>query len=164
MQLAKNLYLSRDKYVARKVQEALLTMLIEQEMRKDELLELYFNVIEYGPGVYGVGPAARYYFNSTAGELSIAQSFFLASLLPSPNAQHFEPSGALKPKWRAYLRELMRIAARRGRLTEQELKEGLAEEIRFGVPNLLSNPYRIERGVVPEGEPGEWVAAPDADD
>src|SRR5690606_23575968 len=53
MQLAKNLYLSRSKVLARKVEEALLTMLIEQELRKDQILELYLNVIEYAPGVFG---------------------------------------------------------------------------------------------------------------
>jgi Transglycosylase len=164
MQLAKNLYLSRDKYIARKVQEALLTMLLEQEMQKEELLELYFNVIEYGPGIYGIGPAARHYFNSTPSELSIAQSFFLASLLPNPKAQHFEPSGALKPKWRAYLQQLMRIAKKRERLTEQELKEGLAEDVRFGVPNLLSNPYQVENGTSPPPDAADWIPAPEVED
>ena len=59
MQLAKNLYLTRKKTLSRKLQEALLTLLLEQQLSKEEILELYLNVIEYGPNVYGIGPAAR---------------------------------------------------------------------------------------------------------
>lgn len=140
MQLAKNLYLSRDKLLSRKIQEALLTMLLEQELRKDEILELYFNVIELGPNVYGIGPAARYYFNSTAAELSASQAFYLASILPSPRAQHFEPDGTLTPVWRDTVQRLLTIAEQRHRITHAELEEALAQEVQFGVPNLLEDP------------------------
>lgn len=146
MQLAKNLYLERDKYIARKVQEALLTMLLEQELRKPEILELYFNVIEYGPGVYGVRNAARHYFASTPSELSVAQCFFLASILPRPNAQYFDEEGHLIPLRANLVRNLMKIAHERERLTPEDLEKGLAEELRFGVPSLDSNPYRNRDG------------------
>lgn len=135
MQLAKNLYLTREKTLSRKVQEALLTMLLEQELRKDEILELYFNVIELGPGIYGVRQGAEHYFHSTPADLSVAQAFFLATLLPSPSAQHFDESGALKPQWRRYVDRLMRIAAERERISQVDLEAGLREELRFGVPS-----------------------------
>ena len=64
MQLAKNLYLGKEKTLGRKLQEAVLTLLLEQELGKRELMELYLNVIEYGPGIYGIGPAARYYLQN----------------------------------------------------------------------------------------------------
>lgn len=146
MQLAKNLYLEREKYVARKVQEALLTMLIEQELRKPEILELYFNVIEYGPGVYGIRHAAKHYFASTPSELTVAQSFFLASILPRPNAQYFDESGHVIPLRASLVRNLMKIATDRHRLSPEDLEKGLAEELRFGVPSLDSNPYRNPDG------------------
>lgn len=146
MQLAKNLYLERDKYVARKVQEALLTMLIEQELRKAEILELYLNVIEYGPGVYGIRSAAKHYFGSTPSELSVAQCFFLASILPRPKAQYFDEQGRLIPQRANLVRTLMKIAHERERLSAEELEKGLAEELRFGVPSLDSNPYRNPDG------------------
>src|SRR6185369_12377724 len=53
MQLAKNLYLSREKTLSRKLQEAVLTLYLEQELSKDQIIELYLNVIEFGPGIYG---------------------------------------------------------------------------------------------------------------
>src|SRR5690606_7442641 len=70
MPLAKNLFLNREKTLARKVQEALLTWWLETALTKKKLLELYLNIIEYGPGVYGIRHAARYYFGRDADELS----------------------------------------------------------------------------------------------
>lgn len=146
MQLAKNLYLERDKYIARKIQEALLTMLLEQELTKREILELYLNVIEYGPGVYGIRKAAKHYFNSSPGELSVAQCFFLASILPKPKGQYFEENGELSPSRARVVRHLLKVAQGRGRIAPLDLVEGVAEELRFGVPHLASNPYRNADG------------------
>jgi hypothetical protein len=160
MQLAKNLYLERDKYIARKVQEALLTMLLEQELRKAEILELYFNVIEYGPGVYGIRNAAKHYFGSTPSELSAAQCFFLASILPRPKAQYFDEEGRLIPLRANLVRNLMKIAHERERLSAEELEKGLSEELRFGVPSLDSNPYRNPDGS-PQDEAYPAGEAPD---
>lgn len=151
MQLAKNLYLERDKYIARKVQEALLTMLLEQELRKREILELYLNVIEYGPGVYGIRNAARHYFGASPSELSLAQCFFLASVLPRPKAHHFDESGRLVPLRASLVRNLMKIAHERGRLGPDDLEKGLSEELRFGVPSLDTNPYEPREGELPSG-------------
>ena len=70
MQLAKNLYLDRGKNLSRKLQEAVLTMYLEQELTKEQILELYLNVVEFGPLIYGIGPAARYYFDASAPPIS----------------------------------------------------------------------------------------------
>ncbi|MDX2053484.1 MAG: transglycosylase domain-containing protein [Polyangiaceae bacterium] len=134
MQLAKNLYLKREKTLSRKFQEAFFTMLLEQELSKDEILELYFNVIEFGPDVYGLRQAALYYFNTTPAQLSTAQAFFLVSILPNPKEVRFNSAGVLKPRWASYLRTLMRIAHERKRLSDAALEQGLAEELRFGKP------------------------------
>jgi monofunctional biosynthetic peptidoglycan transglycosylase len=132
MQLAKNLYLSFDKTFSRKLQEAVLTTLLEQELSKQEMMELYLNVIEYGPGVYGVSAAAKHYFNTTPAELSLGQALYLASILPNPQQQHFTESGALSDGWQQYLKRLMRIAVKIGRLSEAEYEAALTEEVRFG--------------------------------
>jgi hypothetical protein len=66
MQLAKNLYLGSEKTLSRKVQEAFFTMVLEQGLSKQELMELYLNVVELGPGIYGIQAAADYYFASDA--------------------------------------------------------------------------------------------------
>lgn len=84
MQLAKNLWLTRDKTITRKVEEALLTVALESCLTKDQILELYLNVIEFGPNIYGIGKASKYYFGKYVSELTQAESFYLASLLPNP--------------------------------------------------------------------------------
>jgi hypothetical protein len=140
MQLAKNLYLSREKRLSRKVQEALLTMLLEQELSKEQILELYFNVIEFAPDVYGIGAASQHYFNSRPDELSLSQAFFLASILPNPHVQHFDANGTLQPQWAETLQRLMRTAAQRKRISDAELEQGLKERVQFGVPNLAEEP------------------------
>jgi len=135
MQLAKNLYLSFDKTLARKLQEAVLTSLLEQELSKQEMMELYLNVIEYGPGIYGIGAAAKHYFNTTPLDLSLSQALYLASILPNPAQQHFSDSGALSEGWHRYLRRLMGIAVKIGRLSEAEYQAASSEVVRFGEAN-----------------------------
>jgi hypothetical protein len=138
MQLAKNLYLGREKTLARKLQEAVLTLLLEQQLSKHELMELYLNVIEFGPGIYGVRQAAHYYFNEEPRALSLGQALYLGSILPSPDTQHFRPDGHVSPGWAGYLRKLMQVARKIRRISEDELEAGLAEEIVFREPSALA--------------------------
>jgi Transglycosylase len=134
MQLAKNLYLGREKTLGRKLQEALLTMLLEQQLDKRRILELYLNVVELGPGLYGVRDAAEYYFATPARALTLGQSLYLASILPNPTFSRFGADGKLNPQWQSYLRRLMHIAHKIKRVDDAELEAGLAEEIAFRVP------------------------------
>lgn len=159
MQLAKNLYLTREKTLSRKVQEALLTMLLEQELRKDEILELYFNVVEFGPGIFGIRQASDYYFRSVPGDLSVAQSFFMASVLPSPTTRYFDEEGDLKERWARYVRRLLRIAADRERITKEELQNGLEEAVRFGVPH--HRPDDVDVYEWPEDAPDRTDSIPE---
>lgn len=144
MQLAKNLYLSRDKTLSRKLQEAALTMLLEQELSKEQILELYLNVIEFGPGIYGIGAAAQHYFSTTPAELSLGQSLYLASILPNPSRQYFGAGGQVTPGWMAYLRKLMKIAVKIRRITEEELEDAAREQVTFGVPYSPRLPVESE--------------------
>ena len=150
MQLAKNLYLDRTKNLSRKLQEAVLTMYLEQELTKEQILELYFNVVELGSMVYGVGPAARHYFGTSAGELSLGQALYMASVLPNPKNQHFAAGGAVAPGWTRYLRKLMEVAHARKRISDDELAEGLRETVVRGSPS----PRRAPRGDEVEGPDG----------
>ena len=143
MQLAKNLYLDRGKNLSRKLQEAVLTMYLEQELTKDQILELYLNVVEFGPMVYGIGPAARYYFSTSARDLSLGQALYISSIMPNPKIQHFAPGGAVSPAWMSYLRKLMKIARDRGNLTDEELEEGLRETVVRGSPAPQRGPRPI---------------------
>jgi len=83
-QLAKNLYLTTDQTPLRKLKELVITLLLERELDKDRILELYVNLIEWGPGVFGVEAAARRYFGKPATRLSLEESIRLAAVIPSP--------------------------------------------------------------------------------
>jgi hypothetical protein len=141
MQLAKNLYLSKEKTLSRKFQEAVFTQLLEQELSKHELMELYLNVIEFGPGIYGVRQAARYYFNEEPRDLSLGQALYLASILPAPDTQHFAADGRVKDGWASYLRKLMHIARKIRRISDDELQAGLAEQVAFRKPSERVSPF-----------------------
>jgi hypothetical protein len=83
-QLVKNLFLTRDKTLARKIQETLVSWRVDEVISKDRVLELYLNCIEFGPDIYGIGPAAEYYFGKDARQLSPLEAIFLAMLKPAP--------------------------------------------------------------------------------
>jgi len=83
-QLAKNLYLSSDRSLIRKLEEALITIKLEYHLPKRKILELYFNCIDWGKNVIGVKAAARNYFQKDLSELSLKESAFLAAIIPNP--------------------------------------------------------------------------------
>ena len=113
MQLAKNLWLKRHKTLGRKAEELLLTQVLESCFTKDQLMELYLNVVELGPNLYGLGPAAKYYFKTPPQGLGPAQTFYLASLLPNPRKAP-PPTEATM----ARMGELMRMLVSAGRLPD----------------------------------------------
>jgi len=83
-QLAKNMFLYKDKTLLRKGLELLITMKIEKTLSKKEILERYLNVVEFGKDIYGVKQAAQFYFKKTPAQLDVVESAFLAMILPSP--------------------------------------------------------------------------------
>jgi monofunctional glycosyltransferase len=83
-QLAKNLFLSDSRTPWRKLQEAAITLMLEQTMDKRRILEIYLNVIEWGNGVFGAEAAARHYFGVSANQLSAEQAARLAAMVPNP--------------------------------------------------------------------------------
>ncbi len=83
-QLAKNLFLSGERSVVRKGQEAIITLMLETVLSKRRILELYLNVAEWGEGVFGAEAAARHYFGTAAANLTPAQAARLAAMLPRP--------------------------------------------------------------------------------
>lgn len=83
-QLAKNLFLSRDKQLGRKLQELAITFLLESALGKERILEIYLNIIEWGPGLRGLRPAARSYFGREPAALTPAEMAFLVAIIPAP--------------------------------------------------------------------------------
>jgi penicillin-binding protein 1A len=85
MQLVKNLVLTPERSLRRKIQEMRLAILLERELSKDEILQLYLNRIYFGAGAYGIEAAARRYFDTTAAELTLAEAAMLAALPKAPS-------------------------------------------------------------------------------
>lgn len=90
-QLARNLFLTPDQNLKRKVQEALLAVWLERKFSKKEILGLYLSRVYFGAGAYGIDAAAQRYFNKPAARLSIGEAALLAGLLKSPT--HYSPIG-----------------------------------------------------------------------
>lgn len=140
MQLVKNVFLSRNKTLARKAEEILIVWLIENNhlITKQRMLEVYFNIIEMGKNIYGIGEASRQYFGKSPAELSIGEGIFLANIVPRPKIAMFKfrGDGGLKDYMLPYFKYMGRIMARRG-LTPQDtsgygfynvrLREGLRQ-------------------------------------
>jgi Transglycosylase len=132
MQLAKNLFLSRDKTLARKLEELVLADYLEQAFTKEEMMELYLNIIEFGPDLYGVTAAADHYFGRKPSELNLAECLFLSSILPNPVGFHkVYGDKQLGDAWMRTIRARMDLAAKNGLVSPAELAEGLTEVVAF---------------------------------
>ncbi len=103
-QLAKNLWLSPSRNPWRKVKEALLTLQLEHALSKRRILELYLNVVEFGPGVFGAEAAARHYFGVSAADLTSEQAAGLAASLPRPRSWH---PGVESPGYRRHVERIL---------------------------------------------------------
>ncbi|HKN82970.1 MAG TPA: transglycosylase domain-containing protein [Pyrinomonadaceae bacterium] len=83
-QLAKNLYLTSQRSLLRKAQEAALTVMLERTLTKRRILEIYLNVIEWGDGIYGAEAASQHYFHKPASALTANEAAFLSAMIPNP--------------------------------------------------------------------------------
>jgi monofunctional biosynthetic peptidoglycan transglycosylase len=93
-QLAKNLFLSGERNLARKAQEFLITGMLEAVLSKQRILEIYLNHVEWGEGVFGAQAAAQHYFRQNAAQLSTMASARLAVMLPAPKRFEKRPQSA----------------------------------------------------------------------
>jgi len=105
MQLAKNIYLTSHKHVARKVLEIGIAFEMEWLLSKERILELYLNLVEWSEGVYGAEAAANHYFRRNAGQLGPEQASFLAAILPNPRKWGRWPPGPYVRKRMGILQE-----------------------------------------------------------
>jgi hypothetical protein len=129
-QLAKNLFLSRQKSVTRKLQELVLALLIETTLGKQRILEIYLNIIEWGPNLYGLRPAARHYFGLEPSELSPKQMAFLITLIPGPiKYQRSIASGSPTPAFESLMARLLTKLRSVDAITEEEYQTALAEPV-----------------------------------
>jgi monofunctional biosynthetic peptidoglycan transglycosylase len=137
-QTAKNLFLSRDKTITRKIEEIYLAKRLEQELTKGRILELYLNIVELGPMVYGIGHGARYYFEKPASTLTPRESAFLAAMLPGPQ-KVYNPYRHLD---RVLKRsdKILGLLRQKGVLNEAEYRQALAE-----LPNISGMQRKVDQ-------------------
>lgn len=136
-QLAKNLFLSRDKSIRRKLREMVIAVRLEQELTKGRILELYLNVVELGPLVYGMGHGARYHFDKPVHMLTPAESAFLAAMLPGPRVAFNPKTKADKVRQRAT--RLLKLLGLRQILSEAEIADALIQLGRLGGQRAMTD-------------------------
>jgi len=124
MQLIKNVFLTREKTLSRKLEEILLVYILENNrvVSKERMLEVYFNIIEWGPNVYGIGEASRFYFQKSPSELSLDECLFLATIIPKPRKfmYQFNDQGNLKDYAIQNQKFLSNLMLRRGVLVSED--------------------------------------------
>ena len=124
MQLVKNVFLTREKTLSRKLEEILLVYLLENNRiaSKERMLEVYFNVIEWGPNIYGIGEAAQFYFQKSPKDLTLKECLFLATIVPKPKKfmWQFDNEGNLKSYAAQQQKFISNLMLRRGLLTAED--------------------------------------------
>jgi len=129
-QVAKNLFLSREKTLTRKAKELYLAKRMEQELTKGRIIELYLNVVELGPMVYGIGHGAQYYFGKSAANLTPRECAFLAAMLPGPRVAYNPYKNLGKVLQRSNM--ILKKMARKGVLSAAEYQAALGQSPNIG--------------------------------
>jgi len=135
-QLAKNLFLTREKSLQRKLRELSYSFLLESTLGKQRILEIYLNVIEWGPGLYGLRPAARHYFDKEPDALSPREIAFLVSMIPGPvKYQRSITGGEVRRGFDTLVNNLLVKVRSVDLISEEEFQQALAETLVFrGAP------------------------------
>lgn len=137
MQLVKNVFLTREKTLSRKLEEILLVYILENNRlsSKERMFEVYLNIIEWGPNVYGIGEAARFYFGKRPSELTLSESLFLSIVIPSPKKfmWRFGKDGQLKDHVGRHFQSLAGLMIRRNVLMQEDTM-GLTHHITISGP------------------------------
>jgi hypothetical protein len=132
MQTVKNLFLARDKTILRKAQEMFLAWHLEREISKQRILEIYLNMVEFGPGLYGIGHASQRFFNKDPSQLTLKEAAYLASLLPAPLPRYrYFCKGALTPNYERIVRQLLDRMRSLGRISVDEHAAAIEESLVF---------------------------------
>lgn len=140
MQLIKNLYLKRQKTIARKLEEMIITWLIEENrlVAKERMYEIYLNIIEWGPLVNGAQEAARFYFDKDVADLTLAEAIFMAGIIPRPShfMYSFDQDQHLREWLKAYYRDVSTKMLQKEMISQRDF-EMLIPDIRLEGPARL---------------------------
>ncbi len=143
-QLAKNVFLSSDRTVKRKVQELLLALWLERRFTKDEILTLYLNRVYFGAGAYGIDAASRRYFGKPASRLTLAESAVLAGLLKAPS--HLAPDkNPIDAGERG--RIVLDAMLSAGFIDAAEARAAAATSVRVGPSQFAGAPFFVDHAI-----------------
>jgi penicillin-binding protein 1C len=135
-QLVKNVLLTSERTLPRKIKEFVLSVQIERKFNKDEILQMYLNEAPYGGTAWGVGTAAETYFNKPVGELTLIESAILAGMPQSPSI--YSPYGAYPDAYVGRATAVLRRMREDGYITKQQEEEtaALLPDVEFSPPSL----------------------------
>ncbi|MEX1052229.1 MAG: transglycosylase domain-containing protein [Patescibacteria group bacterium] len=138
-QLIKNVLLTPQQTIPRKVKEIILAVMVEQRYTKDEIFQMYLNEAPYGGSFWGVGSAAKGYFDKAPKDLSIVESAFLAGLPQRPNV--YSPFYGRNDSWKQRSKDVLRRMREDKYITKKEEESALVtlEKLKFEAPNLSIN-------------------------
>ncbi len=133
-QVVKNSLLTSDKKISRKVKEWILSLKLERKLTKDEILSIYLNEIPYGGSIYGIEEASQNFFGKSSGELSLAQSAYLASLPQAPT--YYSPFGNNKNKLTERKNLVLKEMLKSKFITNDEYSIAIKEKVDFLKPSV----------------------------
>ncbi len=138
-QLIKNVLLTSQKTIPRKVKEIILAVMVEQKYNKSQIFQMYLNEAPYGGSFWGIGSAAKGYFDKSPKDLSIVESAFLAGLPQRPN--FYSPFYGKNDAWKQRARDVLRRMREDKYITRSEETASLKglEKLKFETPNLSIN-------------------------
>lgn len=134
-QIVKNTLLTTDKQISRKIKEIVISLRIEQEMTKDQILEIYLNEAPFGGNIYGVQEASTSFYGKAPSDLTIAEAAFLAALPQAPT--RYSPYGSNTNLLVARQQRVLENMFKLGFITEEEYEEAKKEEVTFLPLNRL---------------------------
>ena len=137
-QLSRNIFLTHEVSISRKVKEALIALNLEKKYSKKQILEFYINNIYFANGFYGIGAAAKGYFNKDISKLSLSQIAFLAAIPNNPS--HYDP---IEHKENTMLRrdKFLKDMHKQGYITDKEFDKAINEEIKLKQSKSILNDY-----------------------
>lgn len=138
-QLVKNNLLSSGKNFLRKYQEVSIAVAVDRRYSKDEILEMYLNSVYFGEGAFGIGPAARTYFNKTPNQLTLGESSLLIGILPAPSA--YSPISGDLSKAQVHQKRVLDHMIQAGFITAEQRDAALTEKLAFNTGPAAVNQY-----------------------
>jgi len=148
MQFVKNAFLSSKKVITRKIEEIIITWLMENYrlLSKDRIFEIYLNIIEWGPNIYGVGEACEFYFTKPLSKLTLAESIFMASVIPRPASFYyaFDQNGQLRSHYNWHYRNVSGRMLKKEVISQYDYDNLLPEVILTGPAKNFLKTFEVQ--------------------